>query len=542
VLVHSRLNSMVQTYIFNDNVTNPSTLVSSSNPTLLNLAIDAPGVTTQLHMEPLQFQHDTRSETQGPGRTYAAQETRFYKMFALQSELSVHEATMYAHGAMHSKIDPIGWSTVYRMRREVRSVNHIEELDDFLTTAGLQALDKPTSKLALQAPIWTQSLNTTRRTTDHSRLYDALTRKEGEIATTVDVPVVARELRHFLVNDGGASSLPLGTLMDIVGLDIEVSDIDEASAALQDLIATEDPDATTEVRSIASSKMMHLGESEGPVTIASLYDAILQHWVAPLPTNVPRRVRLQKERLARRIAADVILACLRMRQREEPEGALESLSQPALSQDSGVAFSRRNPGTPEAASQPLPSFSQLSLQSSQPQSSSQQSPLVYTPPVDPLARLRKHLNFRDDAVSPVISSSVRQVLAHWQLGTDPATYDWAATERALHNDNLDQASQEQMEKVRKKKERRERKQKQQDSLVQLRASSQPFVFPKPAVPYPRSSPGPALGGMASSSQVPLPQSAIGISSQPEFAPQSQVEPGKFGGRLDKKKKKRLGGF
>lgn len=138
-----------------------------------------------------------------------------------------------------------------------------------------------------------------------------------------------------------------------------------------------------------------------------------------------------------------------------------------------------------------------------------------------------------------IRANASQVLKHWEVGNHPLRYDWAATERALQPEDMDEESQKQREKERKRKERREKRQQREDELARAKAASQAAVFS-------RSSPGPMFGGMGSSSQI-VPQSHS-QSQVPTlnrgFVPQSQVEPGKFGGRLDKKKKKktRVSGF
>jgi RNA polymerase I-specific transcription initiation factor RRN6 len=162
--------------------------------------------------------------------------------------------------------------------------------------------------------------------------------------------------------------------------------------------------------------------------------------------------------------------------------------------------------------------------------------------------LSKRLHNQNPSRDPVfIPSTVTQHLAHWTLGSHPGTYDWLATENALEpEEELDEESQQQREKERKKRERRERRQQRENELMKAKAESQLTMFP-------RSSPGPSFGNMASSSQVPsqthgsipLSQGAFGgLGGRNMIVPQSQVESGKFGGRPDKKKKKkgRIVGF
>jgi RNA polymerase I-specific transcription initiation factor RRN6 len=270
----------------------------------------------------------------------------------------------------------------------------------------------------------------------------------------------------------------------------------------------------------------------------------------------------------------VMLACTRIRQRDSQAEA--PAAQPSLSQDSAIAM-------PILSSQPLAAGSAdpiwMSSQPSQKGFSSQTRTQSQSQPsassssmVDPLARLGKYLKLRDDGGPPPQTNfppSVTQLLSHWQSGVDPSTYDWEAIERADRVENLDETTQQRIEKARKKKERRERRQQRENELAQSKPSSQPFAKPqlpsqpfvhlqpssqlatflKPAT-FPQSSPGPMLGSSIQRpyTQIPLPGTAFGSQSE-EFpstlAAQSQVEPGRFGGRPDKKKKKkknRVSGF
>jgi RNA polymerase I-specific transcription initiation factor RRN6 len=356
--------------------------------------------------------------------------------------------------------------------------------------------------------------------------------------------------------------------LEFAGKRVEIPDVDEASASLQELLHVAGQDEAFEIRHIAAAHLLNLGKDEQP-TISGLYDSILETWIAPLPAEVSARVRKRKERLARRIAAEVMLAGTRVLHRESQTNVVER--QLLSSQDNGVLVpilsSQPLQSSPSkwTSSQPLssPPLSLPHTQSSLPlnttsfssrsQMSSQRSQFTNPVLTDPLARLSKHLQFREEVASTLpVPENVNRVLAHWQPGADPRLYDWSATERAERVEEIDESSQKELEKAQKRKVRRERKQKRENELMQAQSSSQPFiVMPPPA--FPRSSPGPLLGPIGSSSQVPsqpfayVPSSSTGFQSQGGFGPfvaQSQVEPGKFGGRPDKKKKKkgRISGF
>jgi hypothetical protein len=104
---------------------------------------------------------------------------------------------------------------------------------------------------------------------------------------------------------------------------IDVSDVDEASASLQELRLLATEDGTHEARCIADAYLLYLDETAHP-TMSGLYDSILQSWIAPLPRDVPHRIRQHKERLARRVAAEVMLASTRILHRE-PQPSTEVL-------------------------------------------------------------------------------------------------------------------------------------------------------------------------------------------------------------------------
>jgi RNA polymerase I-specific transcription initiation factor RRN6 len=339
--------------------------------------------------------------------------------------------------------------------------------------------------------------------------------------------------------------------MEALSSHINVLDVDDASAKLNELSVGGNKRNDVEFRRIASATALHWIDKEEP-TISSLYDAILHYWIAPLPLEVPVRIRQHKERLARRIAAEVMLASSRISYTDDTP-YLQSIPK----QDHSIVL----PVLPSASQEKtgLSSISQWSSQSlampsssAIPSSQPPSSPLLSeffpsTAASDPLARLRKHLSVNEDVINTAIPQSVTQLLSHWQLGADPHDYDWDATERTLRlPDDTDETSQAQREKERRKKERREKRQKREDELMRAKTATQPS--------YPRSSPGPMFGDVPSSSQVASQAPSQVLHSGHVFGghggfgptmPLSQVEPGRYGGRPDKKKKKgrgRISGF
>ncbi|KAJ4368162.1 hypothetical protein N0V83_006518 [Neocucurbitaria cava] len=564
VLIHSRLNQLVQICTFADHSSGSSTLISTSDLTTLNFAISGSQGTNQIHIEPMQY-GDTGQETYGSmlGHLYRDQGIRFYRLLSTSPDLSVHESVVYLHklGADISNpssldVEEFTRSLVRHTRRDVSKKEGVDEDDDFIVPNGLKAVEAPKPKIASQQPkkIEHQDRASLRGGIDYRMLYEALTQKETGIEGVSDpiaIEVVTNQLQQIFMDEPSSAPLPLGTLMELAGKKINVPDVDKASENLQQLFASGNGANFTEVQRIASVRILDLPEVEES-TLLDLYDIILQTWIASLPPDVPTRIRQQKERLVRRVAAEILLSSFRIRQiqHEEPPTRLQQ----GPSQDSSISLpvlpSKPMEGDYTSSqlwqsSQPLPTPPHSSVpSSSQPASSPPPSPFEPAAPSDPLARLSKHLKVKDSPLIPtILPPSVTELLAHWQPGADPRAYDWNATERALQPEDVDTTSQEQREKARRKKERRERKQQREDELMKSKAASQPLVFP-------RSSPGPTFASSSqvptqSSSQVPLPRGGFrGPGGLDILAPMSQVEPGRFGGRPDKKKKKkgRVSGF
>lgn len=334
---------------------------------------------------------------------------------------------------------------------------------------------------------------------------------------------------------------------------IQVADIDNASSKLQDAFSHGDQPVPLMLTHVASGRTLGLFDtSDNIFSVASLYDIILGSWIAPLSIIVPWRLRQTKERLARRIAAEAMLASSRIRQSELAGLAPASgKSQSGSTQDSAYSLSTLPPHTqnPLSSSATLPS-SQWTAPS---QVSESQSQLQTEPPLplfpshsNPLTRLSQHLHITKP--SRTIPQNIFQVLMHWQTGADPSIYDWAGTTHAVNEElGIDELSLRQKEKRKRKAERLlKRKRRELEIDKKNKAESQP-IFGRPVGGL-RSSPVRAVG-LGSSSQV-LPQQSQaqsqGLTQSSIVVPvmQSQTEPGRHGGRpvFKKKKKGRVSGF
>ena len=214
VLLHSRLNNLIQAYTFNNSSSESTAPVSSANATRLELTVDGEGQITQVIMDPLPFQGDVGSHPEGLARSYLAQGLRFYKLFVIRSDLSIHEAVVYCTTQLHAKVEDIAWSKVDQLNKTVRTIGTIQEMDDFVEPEGIEALDGPLSKFTSQGPgcVQGEDDNTARRVSDHTLLYDALTGKEMNTIDVADVTDVTAQMAQLLAENSGQSQLPLGTM------------------------------------------------------------------------------------------------------------------------------------------------------------------------------------------------------------------------------------------------------------------------------------------------------------------------------------------
>jgi RNA polymerase I-specific transcription initiation factor RRN6 len=223
-MLYSRLNSLTQMYTFRNSSSSSALHTASSGPTLLKFATDGASRILQLNMEPCPNDGDVSRSLPSLGRSYFERGLRFYKLFMLQSDLSVHEIILYtglSEGShlteQRDAVKDIFWTTAYPRRRRVRTLGGIREMDDFLEPAGIEVLQRPTSKLPLQGTPRAQrkTINKTHRLVDQTLIYDLLTRMEFEqdaSSTAVNIPIVVTQLKQLLAGQPDPAQLPLGTL------------------------------------------------------------------------------------------------------------------------------------------------------------------------------------------------------------------------------------------------------------------------------------------------------------------------------------------
>lgn len=335
-----------------------------------------------------------------------------------------------------------------------------------------------------------------------------------------------------------------------------MNDLDDASTTLHDLVSSapsydrpfdeaQGAPAMTIAR-LADVDLFNVDvESDDGLVLVSVYDSIVSHWLTPLSQQIPGRVRLAKEQLARRIAADVVLSSYCIRQVESTDSN-HLVSVPSMAQDTD---GQRPPGA-SASSQPISSFPTPSPTATPSLTSGSLSnhPFSLTSPEH--SRLSRYTTFTGMAKPPsVLPKSLSSALAHWKLGEDPANYDWLAVKHAQDLE-AEYDEQELTAKERARLKRRAERHLERQRKESATAASHGLASSQAPVIASASQPVPGDRGLDGGMSQPL--VLLGSRSQPRDQNQkqspsqlglaSQIEPGRFGGRLPVKKKRRTMGF
>lgn len=565
VILHSRMNNIITIYRYQFHEAEPLRPYAYSDPVSLNIRplvrqSEQPRHISTIHLEilPWKEHHFFIDDEDGPGRVYREEGIQFYRLSVQLSDLSIHEVVCYtlpdvAGFDPQFTVEPLGWD-LYKMPRLLRMREIIDEFEDMVVPDGLEGAPTPVlarlkhcskagAKRAVSRALGLDELEG--QMVDFHPLYTTVTKTTGP-GEPEEVTAVLDRAKE-IAEDDGSEELPLGTLYEMTERAIVVSDIDKASSSLQEL---QSESGSREFQPIAPSRALMLTDAPSDkLSMSSLYDTILETWIAPLPDIVPSKLRQTKERLARRVAAEVTLASNRIRESEPVESTQEPPSSfPGPKQDSAV---------------PFPSDA---LRSSPPPSTPTPAPRILSAIYDPLARLRRHLDISTPA--PTVPANISQILMHWTHASDPSIYDYAATTAAIDTTlgilPSEEASLTQKERGRaKRRAERLAKRQKRESEIAMRdrlAESQSVSL---AVST-RSSPTPATAGRSArgvgeSQPVKLERDiereremrTSPVNSSQAFTParvQSQVEPGRHGGRLfgtpatKKKKKARVSGF
>lgn len=527
VLVRSSMNELVLCYKFN-NLNGP--LITIKGPASVNVSVSEKAL--DIVMLPVQSGH--RGDlVQSTVQMHVQQTLSTYQVFFLKPDFELGQQLFCTRNTSPS---------AYTFRRPdwtqgggIKLPNTVDEpfilYDDHeLETTHQQ---RPVSRFVRrlrqttkdrQGPEWTIDLSLTARdiaNTSHP---------------TADIGHALDRAEEVIRSPASHNDLPL-RLLRWFGEETIVSSVDEDSTMLQRLLAhtrggRDHEDPWVVASRLAMPQIDGLGD---PDDLSSNYDQIIAAWMRPLPTSVSGRVRLAKEALARQMTAEVTLASHVLRIEDNPPDSAQAQEEgepqpyefnlPIRNMPVVPSQGQRASTQPSALPTPSPTATPSIL--TQASQSSAYAPQKY------------HITAVTTFTKPLpisLPRSTQRVLRHWEVGADPATYEWRSYSRRITRqteiEDIDsQLTEEERARLQRKAERllkRERKEAAATREQQALSSQMPELIVSASQPVERTT--------ASYSQPSGPQLTI-PSSQSQPVAASQAVQGRYGGRPAKKKRK-----
>ncbi|THX43855.1 hypothetical protein D6D10_00865 [Aureobasidium pullulans] len=432
VLIKSSLSPLATSYRFISGDSSPQflTVADATQTVLPELPSTATSATAFLtfDLQAAEYGESSHHETSsGPGKIYRDLSVKFFVATAITSDMVVVQKLYFAipkpeTASSFSSIVPPDWrGRLVHSRPRLNETSFVEHSAVHQGVAKIQreeeaALSSGLDMLKSARDNWTMLYELS-----HARTTSAASQTEDFSRILVRVGQVLEILdavpgRHKLLSEFCDSQ-------------ILVPDIDQVAAEFRDMIASrahfgdeaEEIEQSLLLANIAGIDALDLG-LKGDINPMDVYDNIIAHWLTPLSQNVPGRIRLVKEQLARRISAEICLASHVLRQ--PPVESARTETQTTETQgiehfaSSQLHFPQSSLPTPSPTA--TPSLTTMTSLSSHP------STLVSSE----FARLQRYTSFSSEKSTPgPLPKPLTNTLAHWSLGGNPDEYDWLAIQR-----------------------------------------------------------------------------------------------------------------
>lgn len=541
--------------------------LSISDPAMINLpenpsAVGPTSSSLGIRVHPAEYGDNSRGAS-GLGQVYRDSSVRFYAMTMLSSNMSIFEKTYFGLEALHApsssslEVLPVNWYSRLNPGVPRLEINFVVN-DQHEAHDGDREVKQDKGIVSSPRP---QSLSTGngRGVMVYERAYNHIARTERH--SVQDFFDALKLIRGHFENQDEPQGGHIMTMLDLCNGQTSVGDLDEATAQFRQLLLDgqnsenalpgelDDP-PKAKPTSLAVARVLGLPTGMDPQPdLMAAYDSIMNQWLAPLSQRVAGRVRLAKEQLARRVAAEVCLASCGLKRpwidpsHENPYGSAEL---PETQQSSFLGSSQSYGGFPTPSPTATPSLTTMTSLSSHP--STMASPEYL--------RLQQYATFSSDKTAPApLLKKLAKLLGHWSIGGNPDEYDWLSVQRQQEKEaeeDDEDLTPRQRARLKKRAERHLRKQRRETekaASMNLASSQAPAIFSasQPSSVLRRRAPiappiTPAAG--AASQGALLLSGPQATQSQTHTFPTSQVVPGRFGGRGQppKKKKKRNVGF
>lgn len=262
--------------------------------------------------------------------------------------------------------------------------------------------------------------------TDWKDMYTLLVDLEGaphNEARPREVAMAIKELQLQLERQV-QSPTTIRTVKELLGVRTLLNDFEAATRAFTSL--------TIDLSRIENQQLQisQLNIPEGQSvsgTLSDLHDQIKANWVLPLPHKVDNKTRLAKDRLARSVTADLVLANITI----SPVPAIRA--EAVQVQQQGAELS----DLPSSPSSTITSVNEIEAE-------------------DPACARLRNYGALTKHITPISTSRLlTDMLAHLPTDTDtnPSTYNWRATEARLVAEHLAEGTEKIDPRARRKAER-----------------------------------------------------------------------------------------
>jgi hypothetical protein len=347
-----------------------------------------------------------------------------HKLFMLQADHSVSEVLLQSTNELFAAEDADSSNTILlplKSHAQSRSSKYaeLEGLDDFIvqdTPENLLAYPDPQGKSSEQG-----HSNQERQAlkadlvTDRRKEYDLFFNesKTDQSRKRVEFDDYLHALRRKLENSAIANP-GLRLLSELSSPLPLIADIESSSATVASL--TNGSSSENQVVSIFSALPMGAQSNSA----LEFYQILLSHYLDPLPPEIPDRIRVNKERLARNVAIDLVLA--------------GTTTQPSIHKQEThtVEEGKYSDSALTTTITPMPGSD-----SDQVDLATHSQPASTLPPAaeehPACLRLRTYTTVSGNAMTTVTPAGVYNILAHLpsDIESDPSSYDWRSTKASI---------------------------------------------------------------------------------------------------------------
>ena len=563
VLLYSRLSGLIMIFAFHRKMSSSEQALSAVDPYIFRLSVESNGFPktgavayntdigsqiSDIIIKVLHYNHQNPSVRLGQGETELGNHTMFYQLSVLSHDSTLSEV-LCAEVEAGSTIQTHPPDVVNRKSQSKSSAKVFDDFivpDEFCHQQGLGRPIRPPSseRSAIDTPCsveyqWALSLEWLQNV-----INSALA------APNPDVDEVLEDLydkvkQRFELDDGLSD-----TLSCIANTGISVSDIDKAAAGLIDFLgdiatipsgeskeSANDEGKRLHVSNVLTPPMKTTLGLQEPFQLSDVYDSLIKAWIRPLPGTIQGRTRIMVEKVVRDVVIQIYLSTFQVCMKQGPtfdkqaahgdradsrpqialpvrgrgfEANLRKDKEPVVTSSSALESSQAS--LDDLPSRPQPHHAQLIPESSQSRRRNGPAPTLVDSEDIASRRLKALARLKPQ---PALPTRMSNLLNQWEPGADPATYDWEAAQQAF---NIEEGSENEAQTKQRQHHEKRQKRHMQDMTM---PSSQP--------------PTKRVGGSQ-------PQSAQGTqgSSQPtqNMVIQSQVEPGRYGGRPEQAKQKK----